>query len=33
MNAVRILHLESGCPNPMDNWFLRTVRRGIKYEH
>ena len=31
LNVVRILHLESGFPNPLlDNWFLRSVRLGIQ---
>ena len=30
MNVVRILHLELEHPNPLDDWYLSTVLRGIK---
>ena len=30
MNVVRIIHLEHGHSNPLDNWYLSTVLRGIK---
>ena len=31
MNIIRILHKESGLPNPLeDNWITQTVIRGIK---
>ena len=33
LNIVRILHMECGLDNPLnDNYFLRTVMRGIKRE-
>jgi hypothetical protein len=34
LNVVRLLHLESGCLNPLQgNWSLSTVLRGIGREH
>ena len=31
LNVVRLLHLESGCLNPLEgNWFLQTVLKGIQ---
>ena len=34
LNIVRIIHLESGTSNPLqDNWYLTSVLRGIKREN
>ena len=33
LNILRILHLEAGFPNPLqDNWFLQSVLMGVKRE-
>ena len=34
LNIIRIMHEESGLPNPMENnWFLDMVKRGIHRLH
>lgn len=34
LNVIRIMHLETGQPNPLqENWILNTVLKGIKRTH
>lgn len=30
LNIIRIMHLEAGFKNPLQNWVLQTVLKGIK---
>lgn len=34
LNVVRLMHLEAGLPNPMENnWYLDIIKKGIKRVH
>lgn len=30
MNVIRIMHLEAGCENPLKDWELSVIRKGIQ---